>query len=92
MKAIQALIDLIKTIAEKRATTTTQISLAWLLAQKPWIVHIPGTTKMERLSESNKASSIVLNNDELQEIETSLTQIKIVGERYPEASLKITGR
>jgi aryl-alcohol dehydrogenase-like predicted oxidoreductase len=71
-----------------------QLKFHWLGSwlKKPWIVHIPGTTKMERLSESNKAASIVLNNDELQEIETSLAQIKIVGERYPEASLKMTGR
>lgn len=92
MKANQTLIDLLSTIAERKNATTAQIALAWLLAQKPWIVPIPGTTKINRLAENNGAVSILLNKEELQEIETLASQIKIVGERYPEANMKMTGR
>lgn len=92
MKSNQALIDLLKNIAERKNATTAQIALAWLLAQKPWIVPIPGTTKINRLTENNKATSILLSKEELQEIENSASQIKIVGERYPEANMKMAGR
>jgi len=92
MKANQTLVDLLGRIAERKNATTAQIALAWLLAQKPWIVPIPGTTKINRLAENNGAVSILLSREELEEIEISASQIKIVGERYPEANMKMTGR
>jgi aryl-alcohol dehydrogenase-like predicted oxidoreductase len=92
MKANQTLIDLLGRMAERKNATPAQIALAWLLAQKPWIVPIPGTTKSNRLTENNGAALIVLTPEDLQEIETSASQIKIVGERYPEANMKMTGR
>jgi aryl-alcohol dehydrogenase-like predicted oxidoreductase len=92
MKANQALINLLGKIAERKNATIAQIALAWLLAQKPWIVPIPGTTKINRLTENNGAISILLSKEELQEIEISASQIKIVGDRYPEANMKMTGR
>jgi len=92
MKANQTLIDLLGKIAERKNATTAQIALAWLLSQKPWIVPIPGTTKINRLTENNGAVSILLSKEELQEIEISASQIKIIGERYPEANMKMTGR
>ncbi|HZV69196.1 MAG TPA: aldo/keto reductase [Saprospiraceae bacterium] len=92
MKANQTLIDLLGIIAERKNATTAQIALAWLLAQKPWIVPIPGTTKANRLVENISAVSIVLSTDELKEIENSASQIKIVGDRYAEANMKMTGR
>lgn len=92
MKANQALIDLLGKIAERKRATKAQIALAWLLAQKSWIVPIPGTTKIDRLTENNEAVSILLSKEELEEIENSASQIKIVGERYPEANMKMVGR
>jgi aryl-alcohol dehydrogenase-like predicted oxidoreductase len=92
LKANQSLIDLLAGIAARKNATPAQIALAWLLAQKPWIVPIPGTTKINRLSENNAAASIILSPDELQEIEISAAQIKVTGERYPENILKLTGR
>ena len=92
LKANQTLIELLAKIAVTKNATSAQIALAWLLAQKPWIVPIPGTTKLDRLTENNGAVSIKLNPEELQEIEILATQINIVGERYPEANMKMTGR
>ena len=92
LKANQSLVDLLGRIAERKNATPAQIALAWLLAQKLWIVPIPGTTKLNRLTENNGAASIVLTSDELQEIEVSASEIKVIGERYPENILKLTGR
>ena len=69
-----------------------QIALAWLLAQKPWIVPIPGTTKLHRLEENLGAADLTLAPDDLREIATALSTIKVQGERLPEAALKMTGR
>ena len=90
-KANQELVDLLGKIAKGMNATTAQIALAWLLAQKPWIVPIPGTTKLHRLEENNGAASITLSDDDLQKIEDTLEEIKVVGERYPEALEKTTG-
>ena len=89
--ANKALLDLLNQFAEKRNTTSAQIALAWVLAQKPWIVPIPGTTKLHRLEENNGAASIELTKEELQEIENASAQIEITGTRYTEAMEKSTG-
>jgi aryl-alcohol dehydrogenase-like predicted oxidoreductase len=91
LKANQALIDLLGQIATKKKATPAQIALAWLLAQKPWIVPIPGTTKLPRLEENIGAASLELTADELQQIETAAANIKVEGARYPEALEKMTG-
>ena len=91
LKANQTLIGLLGKMGEKKDATAAQIALAWLLAQKPWIVPIPGTTKLHRLEENNAAASIVLSKEELAEIELS-SSIKVMGERYPENMMKMTGR
>jgi aryl-alcohol dehydrogenase-like predicted oxidoreductase len=91
LKANQALVDLLGTIAQKKKATPAQIALAWLLAQKPWIVPIPGTTKLNRLEENNGAASVELTSGDLREIESAAAQIKIEGARYPEAIEKMTG-
>ena len=84
-KANQALVDLLGTIAEKKQATPAQIALAWLLAQKPWIVPIPGTTKLQRLDENIGAVAIALMPADLREIESAAVKITIQGARYPEA-------
>ena len=89
--ANKALLDLIGKFAESKNATPAQIALAWVLAQKPWIVPIPGTTKLHRLTENNGAASIELTVEELQEIEEAYTHIKIVGTRYTETMEKATG-
>ena len=89
--ANKAMLDLLNQFAEKRNATTAQIALAWVLAQKPWIVPIPGTTKLHRLAENNGAASIELTTEELQEIENASVQIQITGDRYTEAMEKSTG-
>ncbi len=89
--ANKALLDLLHQFAEKRNATPAQIALAWVLAQKPWIVPIPGTTKLHRLTENNAAAAIELTADELREIESASEQIKITGARYTEALEKTTG-
>lgn len=91
-KANLALVDLLKSIAEKKEATPAQIALAWILARKPWMVPIPGTTKLHRLEENNGAVKIDLTAEDLQEIEKAVTNIDLVGERYPEAMQKMTGR
>jgi aryl-alcohol dehydrogenase-like predicted oxidoreductase len=92
LKANQALIDLLGRIAAKKQASPAQIALAWLLAQKPWIVPIPGTTKLSRLDENNGAASLVLTADDLAEIESAAARITIEGARYPEALEQMTGR
>ena len=87
----QALLDLLNRFAERKNATPAQIALAWVLAQKPWIVPIPGTTKLHRLQENIGAAKIEFTKEELQEMETASAQIKILGERYPEALEKTTG-
>ncbi len=91
-KANQALIDLLGTIAERKQATPAQIALAWLLAQKPWIVPIPGTRKLERLDENIGAVAVELTADDLHEIESTASQITVQGERYPEHLEQLTGR
>ena len=90
-KANQALVDLLGTIAEKKKATPAQIALAWLLAQKPWIVPIPGTTKLKRLDENIGAVAVELTSEDLREIENTAAKITIQGARYPEALEKRTG-
>jgi aryl-alcohol dehydrogenase-like predicted oxidoreductase len=91
MKANQALVDLLGTIAKRKKATPAQIALAWLLAQKPWIVPIPGTTKLERLDENIGSVSVELTPDDLREIDSAASQIKVEGARYPERLEKMTG-
>jgi aryl-alcohol dehydrogenase-like predicted oxidoreductase len=91
-KANQALVDLMRAIAEKKNATPAQIALAWLLAQKPWVVPIPGTTKMHRLEENLGASEIELTSDDLREIETAASKITVQGARYPEHLERRVGR
>ncbi len=89
--ANQALVDLLGRIAAEKHATPAQIALAWLLAQKPWIVPIPGTTKLHRLEENIGAIAIELTASDLSEIETAAARIKIEGARYPEQFEKMTG-
>ena len=91
-KANQALIDLIGQIAGRKGATRAQIALAWVLAQKPWIVPIPGTTKVHRLEENIGAASIELSADDLRQIEHTLSQVTVQGARYPEHLQKLVGR
>jgi aryl-alcohol dehydrogenase-like predicted oxidoreductase len=91
-KANQALVDLLGKIAERKKATPAQIALAWLLAQKPWIVPIPGTTKLNRLDENIGAVSAELTPDDLREIESAASKIKVEGARYPEKLEAMTGR
>jgi aryl-alcohol dehydrogenase-like predicted oxidoreductase len=91
-KANQALVDLLREIAERKKATPAQIALAWLLAQKPWIVPIPGTTKLERLEENIGAAAVELTPDDLREIESAASKITVQGARYPEELERRTGR
>jgi aryl-alcohol dehydrogenase-like predicted oxidoreductase len=91
-KANQALVDLLGEIATRKKVTPAQIALAWLLAQKPWIVPIPGTTKLKRLEENVGAAEIELTRDDLSEIERAASQIEVQGARYPEHLERMTGR
>jgi aryl-alcohol dehydrogenase-like predicted oxidoreductase len=92
LKANQALIDLLGQIAKKKTATPAQIALAWLLAQKPWIVPIPGTTKLHRLDENLGAANVELTAGDLRDIENAANTIKVEGARYPEALEQLTGR
>jgi aryl-alcohol dehydrogenase-like predicted oxidoreductase len=92
LKANHALVELIGRIAVQKNATPAQIALAWLLAQKPWIVPIPGTTKLERLDENIGAVSLELTSDDLREIDNAAAQIKVQGARYPEKLEQLTGR
>jgi aryl-alcohol dehydrogenase-like predicted oxidoreductase len=91
-KANQALVDLLEEIGKQKSATPAQLALAWLLAQKPWIVPIPGTTKLHRLDENIGAVAIELTADDLQQIESAASQIAVQGARYPEHLEKMTGR
>jgi len=90
-KANQAMVDLLATIAERKKATPAQIALAWLLAQKPWIVPIPGTTKLHRLEENIGAVAVELTKDDLREIDSAASEIRVEGARYPEAMEQRTG-
>ncbi len=92
MKANQAFVDLLGTIAQEKKATPAQIALAWLLAQKPWIVPIPGTTKLHRLEENLGALSVELTAADLGEIDSAAAKIPVEGDRYPEHLEKMTGR
>jgi aryl-alcohol dehydrogenase-like predicted oxidoreductase len=92
LKANMALVDLIRSVAKRKGATPAQIALAWLLAQKPWIVPIPGTTKPHRLEENLGAIEVELTPEDLREIDTAASKIPLQGARLPEASLKLTGR
>lgn len=91
-KANQAVVDLLGRIAEQKKATPAQIALAWLLAQKPWIVPIPGTTKVSRLEENLGAVNIELTAEDLREIDSAASKIKVEGARYPEHLQKMVGR
>ena len=84
--------DVLATIAARKQATPAQIALAWLLAQKPWIVPIPGTRKLERLEENLGAEAIQLTADDLREIESAAAKITVHGARYPEHLEKLVGR
>ena len=92
LKANQVLVELLKGIAVRKNSTPAQIALAWLLAQKPWIVPIPGTKKLERLDENLGAVAVELTADDLREITETSSKIKIQGGRYPENLQKMTGK
>jgi len=91
-KANQALVDLLGEIAKRKKAAPAQIALAWLLAQKPWIVPIPGTTKLKRLEENIGAAAIELTQDDLRDIENTTSEINVQGARYPEKFEQMTGR
>lgn len=91
-KANLTLVDMIKGVADRKGATAAQVALAWLLAQKPWIVPIPGTTKLHRLEESLGSADVELAADDLREIDAAASKIDVIGERLPEAALKMTGR
>jgi len=91
-KANLTLVDLLREIADRKKATPAQIALAWLLAQKPWIVPIPGTTKLHRLEENIGAASVELTEDDLHEIDSAASKITVQGARYPEQLEALTGR
>jgi aryl-alcohol dehydrogenase-like predicted oxidoreductase len=91
LKVNQALIDLLARIAERKKATPAQIALAWLLAQKPWIVPIPGTTKLSRLEENIGAVAVELTAADLRDIDSAASKIKVEGSRYPERLERMTG-
>jgi len=91
-KANQAVVDLLRQIGERKGATPAQIALAWLLAQKPWIVPIPGTTKLSRLDENIGAVALELTAEELADIDRAAAQITVQGDRYPEHLARMTGR
>jgi aryl-alcohol dehydrogenase-like predicted oxidoreductase len=92
LKANQALVDLVNGLAERKGASPAQIALAWLLAQKPWIVPIPGTTKLHRLEENIGAADITLTSEELAEIHQSLAAFKVFGDRYPATHQNLVNR
>jgi aryl-alcohol dehydrogenase-like predicted oxidoreductase len=91
-RANQALVDSLSKIAEKKKATSAQIALAWILAQKPWMVPIPGTTKLHRLEENIGAAGIELTADDLRQIDSATSKIPVQGARYPEAMMKLVNR
>jgi aryl-alcohol dehydrogenase-like predicted oxidoreductase len=90
-RANQAVVDLLREIADRKKATPAQIALAWLLAQKPWIVPIPGTTKLHRLEENAGAVSVELTTGDLREIDQAASEIDVQGARYPESMERRTG-
>jgi len=86
------LVDLLDNIAQRKNATPAQIAIAWLLAQKPWIVPIPGTTKLHRLQENDAAASVELSEADLRDIERAASQITVQGHRYSEASQRMINR
>src|ERR1700674_442334 len=91
-KANQTVVDLLGRIAKQKGATPAQIALAWLLAQKPWIVPIPGTTKLSRIDENNGSLAIKFTSDDLREIDSAVSKITVQGDRYPERVLRMSGR
>jgi aryl-alcohol dehydrogenase-like predicted oxidoreductase len=91
-KANQVLVDLLGRLAQQKKATPAQLALAWLLARKPWIVPIPGTTKLARLEENIGAAAVELTPDDLRDIESAAAKVKIEGARYPEHLERLTGR
>src|SRR5580700_11137764 len=91
LKANQAMVDLLGTMAARKKATPAQVALAWLLAQKPWIAPIPGTTKLARLEENIGAAAVQLTSEDLAEIESAAKNITVEGARYPEQLEKMTG-
>ena len=91
-KANRVVIDLLARIGEQKGATPAQIALAWLLAQKPWIVPIPGSRKLQRLDENIDSLSVELTPNDLQEIEGAISKITIQGDRYPKELQQLTGR
>ncbi|HJU57447.1 MAG TPA: aldo/keto reductase [Actinomycetota bacterium] len=92
LEANQALVDLLRTIGDRKGATPAQIALAWLLAQRPWIVPIPRTTKLERLEENLGAAEVALASEDLAEIDRAASEIRVEGARYPEHLEQMTGR
>jgi aryl-alcohol dehydrogenase-like predicted oxidoreductase len=91
-KANQAVVDLLGRFAQQKKATPAQVALAWLLAQKPWIVPIPGTTKLHRLEENIGAANLQLSPDDLRELDIAASKIAVQGARYPEELQKMVGR
>ena len=91
-KANQAVVDRLGQIAARKQVTCAQVALAWLLAQKPWIVPIPGTTKLHRLEENLRAADIELSPDDLRDIDAAVSRIVVQGARYPEHLQRLVGR
>ena len=91
-KANQAIVDLLRTEGERKGATPAQLVLAWLLAQRPWIVPIPGTTKLHRLEENLRATAVELTSDDLAELDRAASEILIVGDRYPAEVEQMTNR
>ena len=92
VSSFQAMVELLRTIAEKKKATPAQIALAWLLAQKPWIVPIPGTTKLHRLEENIGAVAVELSPEDIRQLREAASKIPLQGARYPEALQKLVGR
>ncbi len=91
-KANMALVELVKTVAERKGATLAQVALAWLLAQKPWIAPIPGTTKLNRLEENLGAVNVAMTEGDLKQIDQAASRLKLEGARLPDAALEMTGR
>jgi aryl-alcohol dehydrogenase-like predicted oxidoreductase len=91
-KANQAMVDMVEKFAQQKKTTPAQIALAWLLAQKPWIVPIPGTTKLHRLEENIASENVELSPEDLRELDIAASKIAVQGARYPEELQKMVGR
>lgn len=92
MAANQALVDLVGTIAAEKSTTPAQVALAWLLAQRPWIVPIPGTTKLHRLEENLGGAEVLLTSEDLTRIQQALGSIEVQGDRYPASHQRLINR